>query len=60
MQHQGQIDAAKTTWGYDYDDCFKYVKEEIGKADIAIGNLEVTLGGKGILHSVLPTNICMR
>lgn len=46
MQHQGQIDAAKTTWGYDYDDCFKYVKEEIGKADIAIGNLEVTLGGK--------------
>lgn len=46
MQHQGQIDAARTTRGFDYSDCFKYVKEEISKADIAIGNLEVTLGGK--------------
>lgn len=46
MQHKGQIDAAKTPAGYDYSDCFKYVKNEISKADIAIGNLEVTLGGK--------------
>lgn len=46
MQHQGQIDAARTLSGFDYSDCFKYVKEEINKADIAIGNLEVTLGGK--------------
>lgn len=46
MQHQGQIDAARTPSGFDYSDCFKYVKEEINKADIAIGNLEVTLGGK--------------
>ena len=46
MQHQAQIDAARTATGYDYTDYFKLIKEEIGKADIAIGNLEVTLGGK--------------
>lgn len=46
MQHQGQINAARTPNGYDYSDCFKYVKEEISRADVAIGNLEVTLGGK--------------
>lgn len=46
MQHQAQIDAARTEVGYDYSSCFKHVKKEISKADIAIGNLEVTLGGK--------------
>lgn len=46
MQHQGQIDAACTSGGYDYTDCFKYVKSEIYRADVAIGNLEVTMGGK--------------
>lgn len=46
MQHQGQIDAARISGGYDYSDCFKYVKNAINKADIAIGNLEVTLGGE--------------
>lgn len=46
MQHGEQIKAARTADGYDYSDCFKHVKEEISKADIAIGNLEVTLGGK--------------
>ena len=46
MQHQAQISAARTSAGYDYSDCFQYVKEEISKADIAIANLEVTLGGR--------------
>lgn len=46
MQHQAQIDAARTDAGYDYSDCFRFVKEEISRADVAIGNLEVTLGGK--------------
>ncbi len=46
MQHQTQIDAAKTSAGYDYSDCFKYLKDEISAADVAIGNLEVTLAGK--------------
>lgn len=45
MQHQGQIDAARTPGGYDYSDCFALVRKEIEKADVAIGNLEVTLGG---------------
>lgn len=46
MQHDAQIEAARTSDGYDYSDCFKHVKDEIAKADIAIGNLEVTMGGK--------------
>lgn len=47
MQHQAQIDAALTSDGkYDYSACFSLVKEQISQADIAIGNLEVTLGGK--------------
>ena len=46
MQHEAQIKAARTSYGYDYADCFKHVAPEISKADIAIGNLEVTLGGK--------------
>lgn len=46
MQHQDQINAAYLPDGrYDYSECFKYVKEEISKADIAIANLEVTLAG---------------
>lgn len=46
MQHQAQIDAARRTDGtYDYDTCFALVRQQISQADIAIGNLEVTLGG---------------
>lgn len=46
MQHDAQIKAARTSNGYDYSDCFKHVRREIAEADVAIGNLEVTLGGK--------------
>lgn len=47
MQHQAQIDAALRPDGsYDYSHCFSLVKERIGRADLAIGNLEVTLGGE--------------
>ena len=46
MQHDDQIKAARTPDGYDYTDCFKHIKEEISKADLAISNLEVTMGGK--------------
>ncbi|MDO4164256.1 MAG: CapA family protein, partial [Bacteroides sp.] len=46
MQHQAQIDAARTPQGeYDYSACFSRVKQQISQADIAIANLEVTLGG---------------
>jgi len=46
MQHDAQIRAASTPEGYDYTECFIHVRQEISKADLAIGNLEVTLGGK--------------
>lgn len=47
MQHQAQIEAARTPEGkYDYTSCFSLVKEQISQADLAIGNLEVTLAGK--------------
>lgn len=46
MQHITQIKAAQTKDGYDYSTYFGYIKEEIQKADLAIANLEVTLGGK--------------
>lgn len=47
MQHQSQINAARKGKDvYEYRDCFKYVAPELRKADLAIGNLEVTLGGK--------------
>lgn len=47
MQHQAQINAARTPDGkYDYSPCFSLVKEQISRADIAVGNLEVTLGGE--------------
>ncbi len=48
MQHKPQIKAAeiKANQSYDYESCFKYVKPIIEKADLAVGNLEVTLPGK--------------
>lgn len=47
MQHQAQIDAAHRSDGsYDYRHCFSLVSERIREADVAIGNLEVTLGGE--------------
>lgn len=46
MQHQAQINAAlRADSSYDYSHCFSLVKERISQADLAIGNLEVTLGG---------------
>lgn len=47
MQHQAQINAARKSQDlYVYNDCFQYVDTELRKADLAIGNFEVTLGGK--------------
>ena len=47
MQHQGQIDAARDTDGiYRYEETFRYVRDEISSADLAIANFEVTLGGR--------------
>ena len=48
MQHQGQIEAAwyDSLHTYSYDSCFKFVAPLIRQSDIAMANLEVTLGGK--------------
>lgn len=47
MQHDAQIRAALQADGtYDYSSYFECVSPEIEKADVAIANLEVTLGGK--------------
>jgi poly-gamma-glutamate synthesis protein (capsule biosynthesis protein) len=47
MGHDEQIWAAENreTHTYNYDEVFKYIKPVISEADIAIGNLEVTLAG---------------
>lgn len=46
MQHDAQIKASKQTDGsYDYSNSFSHVRSYIRSADIAVGNLEVTLGG---------------
>ncbi len=47
MQHEAQIKAALQSDGtYDYSGYFDFVKEDLSQADVAIANLEVTLGGK--------------
>jgi len=45
MVHSTQLDGAKTSSGYDFSDFFKYIKNYMSSADLAIGNLEVTFGG---------------
>ena len=47
MGHDAQIVAAldDSTGTYSYDSVFKYVSPMVAGADVAIGNLEVTLGG---------------
>lgn len=47
MGHDGQIAAAldDSTGIYSYDSVFSYISPLVSGADIAIGNLEVTLGG---------------
>ena len=47
MQHGPQIQAAlRPDSSYNYDECFARVSQVFEKADVAIGNFEVTLGGK--------------
>ena len=49
MQHQGQLDKAREIGKgeYDYSECFTLIAPEIQKADYAVCNLEVPLGGPG-------------
>ncbi|MDE6533913.1 MAG: CapA family protein [Muribaculaceae bacterium] len=48
MQHQAQLDRARELGGgsmYDYSDCFTLIAPTVTKADYAVCNLEVPLGG---------------
>ena len=45
MQHQSQIDHAYRNGRYDYTSYFEHLAPEIAQADMAVVNLEVTLGG---------------
>jgi poly-gamma-glutamate capsule biosynthesis protein CapA/YwtB (metallophosphatase superfamily) len=48
MGHGVQIKSAQTGKNqYDYTPCFKYVKPLLEKPDLTVGNLELTLPGKG-------------
>mgnify|MGYP003623527836 CR=1 FL=1 len=46
MQHQAQLDVARTKTGYDYSAYFKHIENEIKQADLAVVNLETTLPGE--------------
>ena len=47
MQHGPQIKGALQADGtYDYTECFRYMKQEISEADVAIANFETTLADK--------------
>lgn len=48
MQHKAQLTAARaaaTDGGYNYDSCFELIAPEVEKADLAVVNLELPLGG---------------
>ena len=62
MGHDGQIAAAldDSTGTYCYDSVFSYIRPMVTEADVAIGNLEVTLGGppyKGYPTFSSPDNL---
>ncbi len=46
MVHQPQLDGAKTANGYDFSAFFKEINSYYKQADLTIGNLELTFGGK--------------
>jgi poly-gamma-glutamate synthesis protein (capsule biosynthesis protein) len=46
MQHQAQLQAARTPDGYNFTDSYRYVAPLIRQADLAVANLEVPLGGR--------------
>lgn len=45
MQHESQLKAARTPQGtHSYSPCYDHIRTEVSKADIAIANLETTIG----------------
>lgn len=54
MQHKNQLeDAKQASGGYDYSNYFVAVEKDVKAVDIAVVNLEVTLGG--VPHTGYPT-----
>jgi poly-gamma-glutamate synthesis protein (capsule biosynthesis protein) len=54
MQHSTQFNGALRDDGvYDFEPCFRFIKDEILSADLAVANLEVPLAGKP--YSGYPT-----
>lgn len=48
MQHQSQLNAARCGDGtYSFSACYDYIRPEVSSADVAIANLETTIGSKG-------------
>jgi len=47
MQHTPQIEAARTDSGFDYEECFRYIRPTLDSADAVIVNLETTLSYSG-------------
>ena len=48
MQHEAQLNAARRADGtYSFSSNYRYIKDFIGSADIAIGNLETPIGKSG-------------
>lgn len=48
MGHTPQIKSAEYEPGkYDYTHCFRFIKNELAAPDLSVGNLELTLPGKG-------------
>lgn len=47
MQHESQLKAARQGDGtYSYSPCYDYIRKDVSAADIAIANLETTIGAK--------------
>lgn len=47
MQHQSQLNAAQTSEGkHSYSPCYNFIKGEVSRADLAVANLETTIGNK--------------
>ena len=64
MGHGSQIRSAynSETKSYDYNDVFKYLKEDLSEPDFTIANLEVTLAGptyKGYPQFSSPDNLAI-
>jgi 2',3'-cyclic-nucleotide 2'-phosphodiesterase (5'-nucleotidase family) len=56
MCHTPQYDNSKNPDGtYDFNPSFSYIKPYLEKADLTMGNLELTFAGKGIPYAGYPT-----